>query len=112
MQCNGDVLAQSPYSLHETIMFFLSSVVTLYVRIRTAHDLGVWEDLYTQEEVTGDLLGGTLECGSAALPGSQCLSHPRVNSFPCMSYIVTWVFTGVHLSLLTPPVAQGLQRSW
>lgn len=110
MQCNGDVLAQSPYSLHETIMFFLSSFVTLYVRIRTAHELGVWEDLY-QEEVTGDLLGGILECGSAALLGSQCLSHPRVSSFPCMSYIVTWVFTE-HLSLLTPPVAQGLQRSW
>lgn len=104
-------MGQSPYPFRGTILLFLSSVGTLYVRIRTAHDLGFWEDLDAQEEVTGDLLGGTLECGSGALPGTQCLSHPRVSSLPCMSYTVPWAFTE-RLSLFTPLVAQGLQRSW
>ena len=36
---------------------------------------------------------------------------PQGISFPCQSYPVVWVFTE-HLSLLTPLVAQGLQRAW
>lgn len=66
MQCCGAALEQSPYPFHGMILLFLSSVCILYVYIRNAHDLGVWEDLHAQEEVTGDLLGGTLECGSGA----------------------------------------------